>query len=192
LHIEKAVLEKVAVVHSGGYILIDGQEIKPYRVSQPSGNVYGAILTNENPMFPALMVSKHAIERIGYLDEKVVSYQEWDTSIRLAKFYKFAFIPEPTFIYDYRTQNAISRNYFREVMGYDYVVRKHFLPILIYAGPKALFNHYRIITSFHRKASIRRTSSMFQLRKTLSFLVLRLLGISCNLVETVSIKHRTH
>jgi glycosyltransferase involved in cell wall biosynthesis len=154
-----------SVVHSGGYIIMDGQGLEPYRVSQPSGRVYSALLANENPMFPTLLVKKEAFERIGYLDEKVVSFQEWDTCIRLARYFNFGFVPEPTFIYDFRTQNAISKNNLRVAVGYKYVVSKHFFNILAFAGPKALSNHYAIISDWYEKAGNYRAARLFKLRK---------------------------
>jgi glycosyltransferase involved in cell wall biosynthesis len=183
VRLEKALTDKVAVVHSGGYILMNGKEPKPYRVTQTSGKVYNALLANENPMFQALLVSKRAIERIGYLDEKIVSFQEWDTYIRLAKFYKFAFVPEPTFVYDYRTQNAISRNDLRAACGYRHVVRKHFFSILTYAGPEALLNHYEIIAEYYKKGGNYQMASIFKLSCYCCFLIFKVLGIIHRLQE---------
>jgi len=150
--LEKAVTDGVAVVHSGGYIRRHGKELEPYRIVQPSGKVYPALLARENPMFQALMVSKYALEKIGYLDEAVVSFQEWDTSIRLARFYLFASVAEPTFVYDYRMQDAISRDDFRAAVGYSYIVRKHLFFILAYVGPRALLNHYYFIAFWYERA----------------------------------------
>jgi glycosyltransferase involved in cell wall biosynthesis len=167
VRLDKAVECNAAVVHSGGYIIMNGQKLEPYRVSQPSGRVYKTLLTNEKPMFPTLLVKKKALERIGYLDEKVPALQEWDTYIRLAKYFSFAFVPEPTFIYDYRTQNAIDRDTLRCARGYQYVVKKHFFPILIYAGSKALSDHYSGISRLYEKAGDYRQARMFNLRKIL-------------------------
>ena len=66
------------------------------------------------PTFPSLLVSKEALVRIGYLDETIVAYQEWDTAIRLARYYEFAFVPEPTFVYDCRQSDTISKDSLRE------------------------------------------------------------------------------
>jgi glycosyltransferase involved in cell wall biosynthesis len=135
VRVEKALKEKVAVVHSGSYIAMNNEELKNYRTNQPSGNVYGDLLASENPLFPALLVSKHAMKRIGYLDEKVVALQEWDTYIRLAKFYRFAFVPEPTFIWNYETENAIDRNILRCAMGYQYIVKKNIVKKTLFSHP---------------------------------------------------------
>ena len=78
--------------------------------------------------------SKKALERIGYLDEAVVAYQEWDTAIRLAQYCHFGFEPKPTFIYDYSCQDSISRNSIQAGRGYEYIVHKHIKDILRYLG----------------------------------------------------------
>jgi glycosyltransferase involved in cell wall biosynthesis len=171
IRLQKALTDKVAVVHSGGYILTSDNKLTPYRVAQPSGNVYSALLTAEGPMFQALLVSKYAMERISYLDEKIVSFQEWDTHIRLARLYKFAFVSEPTYVYDSRTNNAISRYLIRAAKGYAYVVKKHFLLMLIFAGPKALANHYRIITDLYSKGGDTYMANIFRIRASLIILL---------------------
>jgi hypothetical protein len=43
-------------------------------------------------VFPGLLVTKKCFERIGPLDENIVFYQEWDASIRLAKYCRFGFV----------------------------------------------------------------------------------------------------
>jgi glycosyltransferase involved in cell wall biosynthesis len=171
IRIQKALMDKVAVVHSGGYILTNDNKLTPYRIDQPSGNVYGKLLAAEGPMFQALLVSKNAMKRIGYLDEKIVSFQEWDTHIRLARLYLFGFVPEPTYVYDSRTQNAISRYLIRAARGYAYVVEKHFLSVLIFAGPKALANHFKIITDLYAKGGDTHMANIFRVRASLIMLL---------------------
>ena len=56
---------------------------------------YSTLLKSPAPLYPTMLVSKIALEKIEYLDENVPSFQEWDTSIRLAKYCKFIHIKEP-------------------------------------------------------------------------------------------------
>jgi hypothetical protein len=71
------------------------------------------------------MVSKTALEKIGYLDEAVPSFQEWDTSIRLARECRFIHVREPLFIYHVNSTDSISRDRRRDIAGYQYIVDKH-------------------------------------------------------------------
>lgn len=143
----------VPVVHSNAYILHPGKEKELYRVPALAGSVYKQVLSGEGPMFPCLLVKKEALERIGYLDEKIPSYQEWDTAIRLAKIYEFGFEPKPTFIYDYRTDNAISRNAVRAGRGYEIIVNKHLVEIIRHAGFEALWYHMGIAARWYQKGN---------------------------------------
>lgn len=148
-----ALRENVPVVHSNAYILHPGKEKELYRVAPLSGWVHNKVLCGEGPMFPCLLIRKSALEKIGLLDESIVSYQEWDTSIRLAKLFPFGFEPEPTFIYDYRTQNAISRDSNRAGRGYEMIVRKHLGDIIKYAGYEALWYHMGIAAHWYQKGN---------------------------------------
>jgi glycosyltransferase involved in cell wall biosynthesis len=141
------------VVHSECYIL-EREDHQPRLFQLPAleGRVYTKLLEKPGPAFPGLLVSKTAIERIHYLDESIVSYQEWDTAIRLAKTSEFAFVDDPTFIYDCRHANTISKDLLRSAAGYEQVITKHRWPILRYLGPGALASHYTIAAYFYREA----------------------------------------
>ena len=136
--------EKVCVVHSECYVINPDGTKKIYRVPPISGRAYSTLLSHEGPLFQGLLVAKDAIQRIDLLDEQIVAFQEWDTSIRLAKYYSFAFETAPTFIYDCRHADAMSKDLLRGGRGYEQVFRKHFFAILRYRGPRGLVYHYQV------------------------------------------------
>ena len=103
-------------------------------------------------MFPSLLVLKECFQRIGYLDETILAYQEWDASIRLAKYYRCGFVPEPTFVYDCRQGDSISKDLLREVKGYEQVFTKHFWSIMRFLGSEVLVRHYQIATDLYLQA----------------------------------------
>jgi hypothetical protein len=103
-------------------------------------------------MFQALLVSRETLDTIGYLDEGIVAYQEWDTAIRLAKHYPFSFVTDPTFIYDCRDEHTISKDRLRDALGYEQVFRKHILAIVRYTNLSVLARHYRAAASRYRAA----------------------------------------
>lgn len=121
--------------------------IKPFNILPFSGYIYHELLENPFPMFQGLLVAKDAIEEIGFLDEKIISYQEWDTSIRLAKYYPFGFVKQPTFVYDCQGSDTMSKNMLLDVEGYRQVFNKHILEILKLFNPRVLRRHYRYIAS---------------------------------------------
>jgi glycosyltransferase involved in cell wall biosynthesis len=87
-------------------------------------NQYATLLQSPAPLFQTLLVSKIALEKINFLDENVPSFQEWDTSIRLAKYCKFIHIEEPLMIYHVGDHYAISGNHVRHVEGWHYIINK--------------------------------------------------------------------
>jgi glycosyltransferase involved in cell wall biosynthesis len=133
----------VHIVHSDCLIIEPGQD-QPRRYGVPvmHGRVYHNLLERPGPLFPCLMISAEALTRIGNLDQRIVSFQEWDTAIMLAKHYEFGYVPEPTFVYDCRTRDTMSKDLDRTAEGYRQVVAKHWLAILRSCGPMVLARHY--------------------------------------------------
>ncbi|MCR5612539.1 glycosyltransferase family 2 protein [Treponema sp.] len=78
---------------------------------------YKDLLVKSGPMFQSLLCSKKHLDQIGYLDETVPSYQEWDTSIRLAKQGRFIHIKEPLFDYYIGANDAISKSSEKDFIG---------------------------------------------------------------------------
>jgi glycosyltransferase involved in cell wall biosynthesis len=159
VRLHAATTSKVQVVHSECYILrpdgaLSKDEVKRERMGlRPlQGPIYKEVLRQPGPMFQGLLVTKEALTRIHYLDESIRSYQEWDTVIRLARCYPFAFVLQPTFIYDCRNTSSISRNLTGNALGYQQVFRKHQWSILRTLGPRALASHYEIAAYTFREA----------------------------------------
>jgi len=135
--------EAVPVVHSEAIIHKNGQNalknIPPLR-----GYIYHKILNEPGPMFQGLLLKKECLEKIGLWDETIISWQEWDTFIRLAKYFEFGFVSEPCFIWYWHEGHTISDDKRKEAEGYYQIVEKHADEIIKYAGTKALMNHYMI------------------------------------------------
>ena len=141
------------VVHSECWVLnADSQERQLFGIPPLQGNVYADLLARPGPMYQGMLATKRALTTIGYLDETIRAYQEWETSIRLARRYPFAFSPAPTFVYDCRGDSAISRDLRRGAAGYDQVVAKHRRAILMHAGPRVLSDHYLVSAGQWREA----------------------------------------
>jgi glycosyltransferase involved in cell wall biosynthesis len=104
-------------------------------------SVFTKLLTSSGPLFPTILTSKIALEKIGFLDESVPSYQEWDTSIRLAQECQFIHIREPLFIYHLHGGETISKNHKRDIDGYQYVIDKFREEIIYQCGINVLNDH---------------------------------------------------
>lgn len=104
-------------------------------------DAYQTVLSAPGPVFQTLLVSKLALQEIGLLDEKVPSYQEWDTAIRLARICRFEHIQEPLAVYWLHAGETISKNKRREIDGFRYVTVKHREEIIRVAGVQAWYVH---------------------------------------------------
>ena len=141
---EVAQRDRVSVVHSECYIIKPGEPRKLYGIRPLAGQVYKDMLEKEGPVFPALLIKKAALGQIGLLDEQILAYQEWDTCIRLAKHFPFGYSSTPTFVYDYRCEDAMSRNAILNGRGYEQIFTKHKLDILKINGAGNLSEHYEV------------------------------------------------
>lgn len=139
----RAIEEGRDVVHSACRVRKSDGRVHAYHVPRLSGHVYTQLLRHEGPVFPGLLVKRAALERIGLLDEEITAFQEWDTSIRLARSFEFSFEPRPTFIYDCSRADAMSKDFVGNGRAYEQVVKKHFREILRHAGPTAVAHHHR-------------------------------------------------
>jgi glycosyltransferase involved in cell wall biosynthesis len=149
--LQLAIQDGLHVVHSECYVLRpESTELRLYGVPRLQGTIYKELLRHEGPMFQGMLVSKEAITRVGLLDETIVSHQEWDTSIRLAKYYKFGFVAEPTYVYDCRHADTISKDLLRDAKGYEQVISKHFWSLLRYLAPRGLARHYQKAAALYR------------------------------------------
>lgn len=144
----------VKVVHSA-CTLLQAKSYRSFGIPPMQGMIYGDLLRRPAPMYQGMLIRKSALEQIGYLDDTIVSYQEWDTAIRLAKYFEFAFVHEPTFVYDCRGSDTISKDLVRGVNGYKQVVSKHRGEILEFCGRRALAEHYNVIARQYHSLGIK-------------------------------------
>lgn len=130
------------VVHTMGYRLNQTSGVQ-YLIPQErcSGSCYEALLRRPSPMFPSLLVSKIALEKIGYLDEQCPSYQEWDTAIRLARICSFVHLDVPTFIWVWHSGETISKNVHRDIAGHRYIIEKFRHEIIATLGQRQWRKH---------------------------------------------------
>ena len=100
-------------------------------------NLYSILLFSPPPLYQTMLVSKAALEKIGYLDENVPSHQEWDTAIRLSKICNFIYVPQPLMKYYIHEDDPISHDKERDIKGRKYIIEKFEKDIKDYCGEKA-------------------------------------------------------
>ena len=143
--------EPMTVVHTDAFCFTPatGKKKKWSLPLLEGAYAFRELLKSSSTLFPTLLTSKAALEKIGFLDEAVPSYQEWDTTIRLSKECRFIHIREPLFIYHLHGGETISKNEKRDIEGYQYIVDKFREEILEQCGASVLNAH---LTENARKA----------------------------------------
>lgn len=143
--LEKNKFDKYIVVHGNCNTLEYKSNKESYwQLPLVEDESYKKLLSHPAPVFPAILTSKKALEEVGYLDENVPSYQEWETSIRLAKLCKFIHIQKPLFIYHLHSGETISKDLFRDFIGYQYILDKYKDEIIKECGDIVWQNHLKI------------------------------------------------
>lgn len=146
-------LKKPCIVHCDAWVVIEEKnEKKLFNVHKLNGYIYKELLTGPGPLYSCLLAPKECFEKIGFLDENVPSYQEWDTSIALARLYEFIFIDKPLIIYHLHEGETISKDIVKEADGWRYIVEKYKDAITNNIGKRALAKHYSQIGMLYYKA----------------------------------------
>lgn len=117
---------KTTVIHTGGFrvdVASNNRSIIETDIFE--GDCYSKLLLSSGPMFPSLLVHKDAIAKIGFLDENCPSFQEWDTSIRLAREFQFVHLREPLFEWICHSNETISKDRKRDITGHLYIINKY-------------------------------------------------------------------
>jgi glycosyltransferase involved in cell wall biosynthesis len=125
------------VLHCNGLKVFEATgQITPIDVPLTQGYCFEDLLLRPAPMFPSLLVSKKALEEAGGLDENCPSYQEWETSLRLARKCRFVHLQERFFKWNWHSGETISKDKKREIIGYDYVLDRYKSDIIEHFGER--------------------------------------------------------
>jgi glycosyltransferase involved in cell wall biosynthesis len=118
-------LERQVASIEDEWTVVHGSAVEPIAGLLENGeDALAALRRRPATLFPALLVSRAALDRMGELDEELEAYQEWDTSLRLARFCRFVAPSGPVFVY-HRTPGAISESPLADIRGYERVIEKH-------------------------------------------------------------------
>jgi glycosyltransferase involved in cell wall biosynthesis len=141
------------VIHGDAFVCKEETGEKK-RCNRPKlrGWVYKELLEKEGPLFQCILAPKSCFEHIGYLDECVPSWQEWDTAIALSRFYEFDYCDEPLVTYYLHGRGTISKDKKRAADGWSYIVNKYQDEILAQLGRKTLSTRYLTSCAFYIEA----------------------------------------
>ena len=114
--------------------IIPDREIDDVR---KSGNIFPALLPINFITLPSIMFRKECLDKVGYFDEELVAYEDWELCLRLSREYEVAFIKE--IMYDYfRGKGGLISN--QESEHREKVLRSLYLVDLKYEQDRKSYN----------------------------------------------------
>lgn len=173
------------LIHSNAFKKYCDGKKEEYILPLTEGKAYKALLRRPSPVFPSMLTSKIALQEIGFLDEKVPTHQEWDTSIKLAKICKLIHIQTPLVIWNINeTEVSISRNIPNRIKGYEYVFKKHINSIKEFENAnEIIFYHWLNLYKRAEQYGLKQEQTRiikelkgFKKRETVLLIVLSIIG----------------
>lgn len=99
-----------------------------------NGNMFKKLLSGKRYVtYQASVIRKTCLLKIGLLDERCPSHQEWDTHLRLSKKSEYTIVPEILWDYYVGRNDAISADMTKHIQGQLYVISKNILNFRLFA-----------------------------------------------------------
>jgi glycosyltransferase involved in cell wall biosynthesis len=129
------------VVLSGIWKIEDGTK-KKFFEKRYEGHVYAELLASDGPGYGCLLVPRAWLAQIGFLDERISAFADWDTCISLSKLFEFTTIDEPCVNYYQDELHSVQKNKRELALSYQYILKKHQNDMLRFLGRRGLAKHY--------------------------------------------------
>lgn len=103
------------------------------------GNILNKLMEGFCPPTPSLfLIKKEALEKVGYFDEKLITFVDLDLHIRIGREYLFDFIEEPLIIKYEQIGDQYINNFEKRYKGYGLFMNKWQTEVLKYNGAEGL------------------------------------------------------
>ncbi len=130
INVFKKLSDNIGLVYSGYYeVLEQNGEVLSKIIPIFKGDIYKNILKSNILGSPTPLIRKICFEKAGLFDETLLSCQDWDLWIRIAKYYKFDFLKETLAKY-YIHGNQISTNINNKILSREIILKKYYLDLL--------------------------------------------------------------
>ena len=117
----------ISVVYSGSYRYKNNEKIyiPPKCVPSKHGKIFNQLLFGN--FIPAISVTakRECFDKVGLFDPALISFEDWDMWIRLAKNYLFYYIPSPLNII-YFTHDSLTANQNNFLVAEKIILKKHY------------------------------------------------------------------
>jgi glycosyltransferase involved in cell wall biosynthesis len=129
------------VVLSGIWKIENGAK-KRFFDKHYEGCVYTELLANDGPGYGCLLLPRDWLAQIGFLDERITAFADWDTCISLSKLFEFTTVDEPCVNYYQDDPHSIQKNRRELALSYQYILEKHQDDMYRFLGRPDMARHY--------------------------------------------------
>lgn len=129
-----------------------------------SGKMFRKLLSGKKyATYQATIIRKHCLLKIGLLDEKCPSHQEWDTHLRISRQYEYTIVQDVLWDYHVGRNDAISADMTKHIQGQLYIISKNILHFRLFAYHSLLMKT-RYIWEVAKSNKIRQNKATFLLK----------------------------
>jgi glycosyltransferase involved in cell wall biosynthesis len=134
--------KKAKCISLTGMWIVDTDGRKTKYLKRYNGYVYHQMLAGPGPNLGCMLAPIECLRQIGFLDESINAWIDWDTCITLSKLYEFVTVDEPCMFYHPTRTDSVTKN---TVGGFPYqhIIEKNQNDMLRFIGKRGLARHYR-------------------------------------------------
>jgi len=143
--------ENVGIIYANNKVIDEVNQKEYIWAFGLRGNLYREFLQRPFMDFITPLIRRSCFDKIGLMDEKCPSYQEWDTFLRLSRYYEFDFVDEILAIYYIHKQIRVSKGPLQEAAGWKYVFEKHKPEMLEQFSPRVFIEHHKNLARYYQQ-----------------------------------------
>lgn len=116
----------VALVHTWlSMVDVSGQPTGRVLESYAEGDAYKSLLVKNSVACASVMLRRQCFEKVGYFDLDLLSMEDWDMWIRMARHYRFAVIPDALTFYR-QVPTSLTKDCLQMERAFDMAIEKIF------------------------------------------------------------------
>ncbi|ANS77291.1 hypothetical protein AWM70_16885 [Paenibacillus yonginensis] len=91
---------------------------------EKQGNIHNQLLLGNFISTQTIMLKKEQLEAVGYFDETMPRFQDWEIALRLSRQYEFLWLDEPL-VHVFYSNESISADNNKLLQAYEIIFQKH-------------------------------------------------------------------
>ena len=148
MQVFETVSADVGVVYSGAWRIKNNEKtyIPFYRIKQKQGDIHKELLRENFIITPSLLIKRMCFAKVGFFEESLSYFEDWEFLIRVAKYFNFRYVDEPLLISYYTSGGVNETTFLNRAKTRMFILQKHFDDIRL--DKKILANYQYLIGNF--------------------------------------------